>query len=263
MACFCTLASGSSGNSTYIGCGVGGVLIDAGISCRAILSALKQKEIEPDSIQAIFITHEHTDHIKGLKVLLKKLRVPVFASDEVLGFLADRDHLPAGTKAYPVPPQGINIGDLFVGAFDTPHDSLHSVGYVALSRHGEKMAVSTDLGSITPGVRQALVGCDLVLLESNYDRNMLMVGKYPYILKRRIDGDNGHLSNEDCAMFLPQLFLGGAKRVVLGHLSLENNLPELAMGTANLAISAAGIKESDGFQISVAPRYEPGERIVL
>ena len=99
MACFCTLASGSSGNSTYIGSGVGGVLIDAGISCRGILAALEMREIDRESIGAVFITHEHTDHIKGLKVLLKKLPVPVYATDEVLDFLADRDYFPAGAKA--------------------------------------------------------------------------------------------------------------------------------------------------------------------
>lgn len=171
MACFCTLASGSSGNSTYIGSGVGGVLIDAGISCRAIFAALQSRGIEREGIGAVFITHEHTDHIKGLKVLLKRLAVPVYATEEVLDFLADRDQLPAQAKAVPMPAQGVAVGDLYIGAFETSHDSVHSVGYVAVSGNGKKMAVSTDLGVVTPTVRQAVCGCDLVLLESNYDKN--------------------------------------------------------------------------------------------
>ena len=128
MACFCTLASGSSGNSTYIGSGVGGVLIDAGISCRAIFAALQSRGIEREGIGAVFITHEHTDHIKGLKVLLKRLAVPVYATEEVLDFLADRDQLPAQAKAVPMPAQGVAVGDLYIGTFETSHDSVHSVG---------------------------------------------------------------------------------------------------------------------------------------
>lgn len=263
MACFCTLASGSSGNSTYIGSGVGGVLVDAGISCRGIITALETRGIDRESIGAVFITHEHTDHIKGLKVLLKKLQVPVYATDEVLDFLAERDYLPAGAKAVPMPLQGINVGDLYIGAFETSHDSAHSVGYVAISGNGKKMAVSTDLGMVTPTVRQALGGCDLVLLESNYDRNMLMAGFYPYPLKRRIDGDSGHLSNADCASFLPELVRSGARQILLGHLSRENNLPDLAMETSVSALAQAGMKRETDYRLEVAPRYEPGSMICL
>ena len=263
MACFCTLASGSSGNSTYLGSGVGGVLIDAGVSCKGIVSGLKSCGIEPEKIEAVFITHEHTDHIKGLKVLLKKLMVPVYATDEVLDFLADRDYLPGGVRAVPMPVQGVCIGDLYIGAFETSHDSAHSVGYVAVSGNGKKMAVSTDLGVVTPMVRQAVRSCDLVLLESNYDRNMLMAGAYPYPLKRRIDGEQGHLSNEACAGFLPELVEAGARQIVLGHLSQENNLPGLAMETAVASLQNAGMCRGQDYEISVAPRYEAGEMIVL
>ncbi len=263
MACFCTLASGSSGNSTYIGSGVGGVLIDAGISCRAIFAALQSRGIERTGIGAVFITHEHIDHVKGLKVLLKRLAVPVYATEEVLDFLADRDALPADARAVPMPAQGVAVGDLYIGAFETPHDSVHSVGYVAVSGNGKKMAVSTDLGAVTPTVRQAVDGCDLVLLESNYDKNMLMAGGYPYPLKRRIDGEKGHLSNEGCAAFLPQLVQAGARRLVLGHLSRENNLPGLALETAALALEKAGLRRAEDYEIEVAPRYEPGSLICL
>ena len=263
MACFCTLASGSSGNSTYIGSGVSGVLIDVGISCRGILTALETKGIDRESIGAVFITHEQIDQIKGLKVLLKKLPVPVYATDEVLDFLAGRDYLPADAKAIPMPVQGVGVGDLYIGAFETSHDSAHSVGYVAVSGTGKKMAVSTDLGVVTPMVREAVSGCDLVLLESNYDRNMLMAGCYPYPLKRRIDGDSGHLSNLDCAAFLPELVHSGARQIVLGHLSRENNLPGLALETAVSALTQAGMEREKDYQIEVAPRYEPGSMIRL
>lgn len=261
MACFCTLASGSSGNSCYIGSGVGGVLVDVGISYKAVLSALKSRDIDFGGIGGIFITHEHSDHIKGLKVLLKHLSAPLFATEEVLEYLAEKDYLPAGTKAYAMPEKGVAVGDMYVAAFDTPHDSVHSVGYVAVSKEGKKMAVSTDLGYVTPTVRDALANSDLVLIESNYDKSMLMVGRYPYYLKKRIDGMNGHLSNEDCAEFLPSLVLHGTQRVILGHLSTENNIPELALGAAAAALSMAGMKEEKDYALSVAPRYEPGEFI--
>ena len=263
MACFCTLASGSSGTSTYIGSGVGGVLVDAGISCRALFAALQSRGIERESIGAVFITHEHTDHIKGLKVLLKRLSVPVYATEEVLDFLAVRDYLPPDAKAVPIPVGGIGIGDLYIGAFETSHDSVHSVGYVAVSGNGKKMAISTDLGVVTPTVRQAVNGCDLVLIESNYDKNMLMAGAYPYPLKRRIDGEKGHLSNADSAAFLPELVESGARRLVLGHLSQENNLPGLALETAMSVLAEMGMKRAVDYEIEVAPRYEPGSLICL
>lgn len=238
-------------------------MVDAGISCKGILAAMEARGLDRESVGAVLITHEHSDHIKGLKVLLKRLQVPVYATEEVLDFLADRDYLPAGAKAVPIPVQGVGIGDLYIGAFETSHDSAHSVGYVAVSGNGKKMAVSTDLGVVTPTVRQAVSGCDLVLLESNYDRNMLMAGFYPYPLKRRIDGDIGHLSNEACAGFLPELVAAGARQVVLGHLSRENNLPGLALETSVSALACAGIDREKDYQIEVAPRYEPGSLIRL
>ena len=115
MACFCTIASGSSGNCTYIGSGVGGILVDVGVSCKGILTALRSRDIDPESVRGIFITHEHIDHIKGLRVLLKKLEVPVYATEEVLSFLADHDHLPAGARAYGHPHQNfVGVGHRFL-----------------------------------------------------------------------------------------------------------------------------------------------------
>ena len=219
-------------------------------------AALEMREIDRESIGAVFITHEHTDHIKGLKVLLKKLPVPVYATDEVLDFLADRDYFPAGAKAVPMPVQGVCVGDLYIGAFETSHDSAHSVGYVAVSGDDKKIAVSTDLGMVTPMVRQAVSGCDLVLLESNYDRNMLMAGFYPYPLKRRIDGVCGHLSNLE-------LVQSGTRQIVLGHLSRENNLPSLALETSVSSLMQAGMQRDRDYQLEVAPRYEPGRMIRL
>lgn len=263
MACFCTIASGSSGNCTYIGSGVGGILVDVGVSCKGILTGLRSRDIDPESVRGIFITHEHIDHIKGLRVLLKKLEVPIYATEEVLSFLADHDHLPAGARAIPMPVEGLALGELYIGAFETSHDAAHSVGYVAVAGNGKKMAVCTDLGVVTPMVKQAVTGCDLVLLESNYDRNMLMAGPYPYPLKRRIDGVQGHLSNEDCAQFLPQLVKAGAREIVLGHLSRENNLPHLALETSVQGLNEAGLLRGGDYNIAVAPRYEPGELIRL
>ena len=162
-----------------------------------------------------------------------------------------------------MPVQGVCVGDLYIGAFETSHDSAHSVGYVAVSGDDKKIAVSTDLGMVTPMVRQAVSGCDLVLLESNYDRNMLMAGFYPYPLKRRIDGACGHLSNLDCAAFLPELVQSGTRQIVLGHLSRENNLPSLALETSVSSLMQAGMQRDRDYQLEVAPRYEPGRMIRL
>ncbi len=261
MACFCTLASGSSGNSTYMASGTTGVLIDVGISCRSVFAALEQCQIDPYGIEAVFITHEHADHIKGLKNLLKKLQVPVYATEEVLGFLADHDCLPDNARAHAMPAQGLQVGDLYIGGFETSHDSVHSVGYAAVSGTGASMAVATDLGVVTDVVRRAVCGCDLVLLESNYDRGMLMSGSYPYPLKHRIDSRLGHLSNDDCVAFLLEIAKSGAKDIILGHLSQENNLPELALKSAVDALKQIGLDKR--CRVHIAPRYVPGELIRL
>lgn len=192
MARFCTLYSGSSGNSTYIGTGTGGILVDAGVSCKALLTALSARDIRPDTIRGLFLTHEHIDHIKGVRVLLKKYAIPLFASRETLEWLADRGELPSTGPVQEISASTvIAAGDMEIRPFATSHDSLSSFGYAVNLPDGRRISVATDLGYVSDEVHQAIHGSDLVLLESNYDEAMLRCGPYPYPLKRRIASDSG------------------------------------------------------------------------
>ena len=264
MARFCTLYSGSSGNSTYIGCGSGGILVDAGVSCKALLTGLAARDIPPESIQGLFITHEHIDHIKGVRVLLKKLNIPLFASRETLEFLAGRGELPAGAQVQEVTALApVCVGEMQVTPFATSHDSLSSCGYRVQLPDGRVAAVATDQGHVSQEVHQGIAGSDLVLLEANYDEAMLRCGPYPYHLKRRIGADNGHLSNEMCAQEAVRLVEEGTTRLVLGHLSKENNLPLLARETVISGLALAGMRENGDCLVQVAQRSQPGEMILF
>ncbi|WP_101909318.1 MBL fold metallo-hydrolase [Marasmitruncus massiliensis] len=264
MARFCSLFSGSSGNSTYISSSDTAILIDAGRSCKQLLEAMQAREIDPKSIRAILVTHEHTDHISGLRVLLKKLKIPVFASAEVLQKL-DWDHL-LESEADVRPLEGgtrFTVGSLEIDSFDTPHDSVHSFGYRVSTPDGRRLIVATDMGYIRENVREMLTGCDLVMLESNYDQRMLSASDYPYYLKQRIASNLGHLSNEDCSEELIRLVRTGSTRFILGHLSQNNNLPELAYQTAYSNFELHGMREGVDYTLQVAPRSKPSEMVVL
>lgn len=264
MARFCTLFSGSSGNCTYLSSSDTAVLVDAGRSCKQILSAMDARGIDPKSIQAVLVTHEHTDHISGLRVLLGRLKVPLYAHGAVLQRLSYEGAVPEGQRMVPLDGgERFTIGSLTVDSFDTPHDSVHSLGYRVYTPDGRSMAVATDLGYISDTVRECLTGADLVLLESNYDKNMLSVSSYPYYLKRRIASNTGHLSNEDCATELIRLVRLGTTRFLLGHLSQNNNLPQIAYQTAACAFVSGGMKEGIDYTLAVAPRSQPSEMVVL
>ena len=256
MARFFTIASGSSGNSAYLGGASGGVLVDAGVSCRQLLEGLSTNGVMPEQVRAVLITHEHIDHIRGLKVLMKRLHVPLYASPEVLDYLASGDYIPPGTRLEAIDEAPVEECGMELTAFCTAHDSVRSLGYRVRTADDRTIGVCTDLGHVSEAVRAALTGCDLVLLESNYEHAMLMNGAYPYYLKKRIAGSHGHLSNADCAELLPQLVRGGTTRIVLAHLSRENNVPELAHATSLGALRALGLEPGLDFTLSVAPRSE-------
>ena len=264
MARFCTLFSGSSGNSTYISGSDTAVLIDAGRSCRQLLAAMAARCIDPKSIRAILLTHEHSDHISGLRVLLKKLGVPLYATHEVLEKLRWEQVIPDEQETVGIDGRAhLTIGALEVDSFDTPHDSIHSVGYRVSTPDGRRLAVATDMGYITDEVRSKLTGCDLVMLESNYDPGMLSVSDYPYYLKRRIASDLGHLSNEACADELTRLVRTGSTRFVLGHLSQNTNTPDNAYQTSFCAFQLNGMRAGIDYTLQVAPRNEPSEVMIL
>lgn len=252
MAKLSPLFSSSSGNCFYYASGGSAVLVDAGVSCRQILTALAQRSIAPESIGAVFITHSHDDHVKGLRVLLNRLKVPVLASAPTLQTLRQKQIL--------TPEQGLDITKakslplaFGVQLFATSHDCPGSGGYVFTPENGEKTAICTDLGEVTETVRQAILGCKTVVIESNHDVGMLQNGSYPYPLKQRILSNQGHLSNGCCATELPGLVRAGAREIILAHLSKENNTPQLAEITAVSVLTENSLQRNSDYRLQVAP----------
>lgn len=252
MARFCTLASGSTGNSTYISTNDGDILVDAGISCRALIAAIDAAGGDASRLRAVAVTHTHTDHIKGLKTFLSKTKIPLIASGDTLEYLAQKDYIPAGIKILTADNGKINIGDTAIDFFATSHDAVGSGGYVVTLSDGRRAAVCTDLGVLTDDIRKKLSGCNVILLESNHDVEMLRRGPYPAQLKLRILSDEGHLSNNACAAELPQLLQSGTNRIILGHISQENNTPLLALAAARAELSRIGAKDGDDYLLDTA-----------
>jgi phosphoribosyl 1,2-cyclic phosphodiesterase len=258
---FFTLASSSAGNSYFYGDESGGLLIDCGISCKNVVSALKSRDIAPESLSGVLITHEHSDHIKGLAVFLSHYNIPLFASAPVLEYLARNGCVPIGAELNEIDGSGELIGGMMVSPFNTSHDSVGSLGFSVSTPDGNKISVCTDTGYITDDAKEHIPGSRLVLIESNYDKGMLEAGRYPYSLKRRIAGSFGHLSNIDCAQYLPELIRTGTTHIILGHLSKENNIPEVAVETSVSNLSLCGMKRDKDYVLFSAPRSELSEKI--
>ncbi len=252
MAKFCSVYSSSSGNCTYVGCSAGGILIDVGVSAKKIESALNGMGVDPSSIKGIFITHEHADHINGVRVFASRYNINVYATKGTLDGMYEYGVFQKPINAYIIPEKGVECAGMRVTPFSTPHDSYESCGYTVTTPDGKRIAVATDMGTITECVADAVTGCDLVLLESNHDVNMLRMGGYPYFLKERILSDRGHLSNELCADFARHLVKNGTSRLILGHLSKENNFPSLAYETTKAALTEGGFTEGRDYELTVA-----------
>lgn len=250
MAKFCPLFSGSSGNCTYIAAEGSGILIDAGVSAKRIEQALCDREIDPRSIQAIAVTHEHSDHIAGIRVLCKRYGYRLIASRGTLTGMGDA----ATETAEVIPPLGTAVGDLWLTAFPTPHDTPESVGYIVALPNGQNIGIATDMGYMTDRVTAELCRCDTVLIESNHDVRMLQNGPYAWSLKQRILSDHGHLSNDACGAVLPTLVEHGVRYLYLGHLSAENNRPSLAERTARESLEASGVSVGVDCRLQVATR---------
>ena len=257
MAKFCSLFSSSSGNSTYIGTSHGGILIDVGVSAKKTADALKNIGVDPNSIAAIFVTHEHSDHINGIRVFAERHGTKVYASQGTLSEMHDMGVITSKVSADVIPWGGMEAGGIFIRPFKTPHDSRESTGYSIVTPDNKRIAVATDIGEVTDTVMNAVFGCDLVLLESNHDVGMLRNGPYPYFLKERILSNHGHLSNEACAETAVKLVQSGTTRFVLGHLSKENNIPALAFETTRAAMKMAGAVENIDYLLSVASDNNP------
>ena len=264
MTSFCPLFSSSKGNAVYIGAEGGGVLVDAGRSCRQTEAALHNIGVAPDSRRAVLITHEHSDHVQGLRVFASRYHTPVYATAGTLEALDSQRLLDGQFDAYALGPDGVDCGALFATAFRTPHDARESCGYVFTDEDGARIAVATDLGELTDTVRAALTGCETVLLESNHDVAMLQNNpQYPYPLKQRILGARGHLCNEACAEEAVRLVETGTRSLFLGHLSEQNNLPFLADRVTADALEAAGAVRDGDFTLTVASPVWAGKAVRL
>ncbi len=227
------LVSGSSGNSTLIGTDRSMVLCDAGVSMKKIEECLNTAGHTLKDINAVFITHEHSDHIKGLGVISRKWNIPVYATvGTIRAILGDRSlgRMDPGLFNPITKEEGVMIGDLHICAHSVSHDAADPVCYSFTDDHS-KACIATDMGCFTNELIRSLSGCDYMLVEANHDIRMLEAGPYPYQLKRRILGDRGHLSNEAGGALIRELLNEHVKEIRLGHLSKENNFPELALMT--------------------------------
>ena len=253
MMRYCPLFSGSKGNCTYVGTADGGVLIDAGVSAKRIKTALQERDIDPSTIRAVLLTHEHSDHVNGLQVLCKQFGWSVVASEGTLDGLAAEDKLPCNGKIYTLPAdRSLTVAGLQITPFEAPHDSRQCFGYRIDSEDGRSLAMTTDLGYMPDAVLRTILGCQTVHIESNHDPEMLRNGPYPPWLIQRIRGQGGHLSNQECAAVLPALLRAGATRFVLAHLSEQNNTPALALECASGALKAEGASVGSDCLLSVA-----------
>ncbi len=253
MARFCPLFSGSRGNCTYIGSAKGGILIDAGVSAKRMTQALSDIDVDIDSIGAIFITHEHTDHINGLRVFAGAHGIDVYSSAGTLSKLEDMKLLTDKYKADVITGDGVEINGMHIRPFHTSHDAKESVGYTVVTADGKRVSVATDTGVVTDETLSSIYGSDLILIESNHDVGMLQNNiSYPYMTKRRILSPIGHLSNDTCADTVCTLLAGGTTRFFLAHLSRENNFPVLARQTTSAAAAGAGAKDGYDYLLSVA-----------
>ncbi len=258
MAKLIPLFSGSKGNSYYIGSAGGGVLIDAGRSCKQIMTALENNNIDVNKIGGVFITHEHSDHCSGLRVLVKKTGMKVFATEGTMEALIRGNNLEASADANIIK-GSVSIGDMLVEMFHTSHDSSEPCCYKVTTADNRKAMIATDLGVMTDELRNAFYGVNALVLESNHDINMLKTGMYPYYLKQRILSDKGHLSNLACAEELPEIIKNGTTRILLGHLSQENNRPSVAFNESTMLLTHRGFRQNFDYTLDVAPTEYNGK----
>ena len=259
MIRFQSIVSGSSGNCILFCYNNTKIIIDCGISGKKFTAYLNDMGIAPTEINNILVTHEHIDHTCGVGIISRKFDIPVLASCGTwdgmeIGNISDKNrHEFSNNKA-------LEIGDISVTPFDIPHDAFQPTGYI-IEAAGKRFAIATDIGNVTDDVANSLSGCEAVILEANYDEHMLYTGPYPQKLKERIAGNKGHLSNKDAGNLAIHLVKNGTKNIMLGHLSNENNSPEIAFSEVARELEFSGIRVGKDVMLSVAPRYDISENI--
>jgi phosphoribosyl 1,2-cyclic phosphodiesterase len=253
----CTLVSGSSGNSMFIASGDSQILIDAGLSCKRLEQAMAARDIWPEALDGIFVTHEHSDHISGLSVLARRYHIPVYMTKGTWQACSSKlNRADLIDVRFISPNQTLSLESMEIKAYPVSHDAAEPVGYLVDTGKG-KIALASDLGEWTEAIADEVKGADLVFLESNYDTTMLWNGAYPWPLKQRIDSSCGHLSNLEAALASQHLLKMGTDRFVLVHLSVNNNRPDLAYEEVTSYLAHAGALAGQDYRIETAPRFEP------
>lgn len=260
-----SIASGSSGNCVYVGDKKHGVLIDTGISMKRIREGLFEEDLDFEKIEGIFITHEHSDHIGGLGPILRKYDIPVYGTEKTLKYILDSGKMKnVDTDLFFAvkPDCSLNVSDMEITPFSISHDAVDPVCYT-VEKEGCKIAVATDMGTFSDYTVSHIAKSDAMLLEANHDINMLQVGSYPYSLKLRILGERGHLSNDSSARLIQRVLHDKLQYVMLGHLSQENNLPDLAYRTVKYELEQLPEWKDFGISLSVANRTCPSEVVTI
>lgn len=262
MLNFCSLYSGSSGNSLFVQSENTNILVDAGESAKKIVNALSSINVSPESLDAIVVTHEHIDHVKSIGTLSQKYNIPVYATEKTWSAMPTQsEKINKDLHRLFNPSKDFLIGDLNLLPFSIPHDAADPCGF-NISCKDKNLSIATDLGHITSNIMDILSQSSFVLLESNYDPDILKFSKYPYYLKQRISGDSGHLSNNEAGKLISHLVNKNLTSVMLGHLSKENNFPELAYKTVvdELIYNNCDVSK---LEITVATRVQPSKIIEI
>ncbi len=262
MAKVVPLFSGSKGNSYYIGSSGEGVLIDAGRTCRQLEEKIALNGINISSIGAVFITHEHVDHCQGLRVFAKKHKIKVYASEGTLSAMEEKGYISPEISTDVISDETV-VGNMKVVRCNTPHDARESCCYQVFTSDGRRATIATDLGVMTDEVRELLRTSDFSVVESNHDIQMLRNGYYPPMTKARILSDRGHLSNDACAEELADFIRCGNFRIMLGHISENNNIPELAVNTSLNTLASVGMKQGVDFTLAAVPSESDGTAVIF
>jgi phosphoribosyl 1,2-cyclic phosphodiesterase len=263
MLNFCSLSSGSSGNCYYIGNDFHGILIDAGISASSIRKFLKDINISIQSVMGVLVTHNHIDHIRGLEVLLRKNSLPAFTTPKIWeSILTPRMKISRDCiREIPIQ-QRFHLAGFDIEAFPVSHDAPETIGF-HICAGDKKITIATDLGHICQTAAPYIKEANLLVIESNYDEQMLMNGRYPYYLKKRIQSNHGHLGNLQTSVFLAEVISDNLSHICLAHLSINNNSPEKALDTLHTTLAEKGICLNGKHYISILNRNKPNEMIKL